>query len=180
MTENSNQVMKSFGRLLRNPIIYTMMNPHRRNHHRRNSIAPSGQMRVIHLLNKEGELSTGDISEILDIRPSSATALIDKLVEKDLVERKVDKQDKRFKVIKLTKLGTQLIDDSENVRDEFNEKIFSGLSKKELSEFDRMLNVVADNASKMDLADYIKRQTIDSIDDYFPDGFGPSGFKFRR
>ena len=180
MTENSNEIMKTFGRLIRNPIIFTTMNPHRRNRHHHNKIAPIGQMRVIHLLSKEGELSAGDISEILDIRPSSATALIDKLVEKDLVERMIDKRDKRVKVIKLTKLGKQIVNDNESVRDELGEKMFAGLSKKELGELDRMLNIVADNASKVDLSDYIKRQTMDSIDDYFPDGFGPSGFKFRR
>lgn len=175
MTEKSNQTLEIFSSLLRNPIIFTLMNPHRRTHHK-NNVAPAGQMRIIHLLNQEGELSVGDISEFLDIRPSSATVLIDKLIEKGLVERKIDKQDRRYKVIKLTKLGEQLISDSVDARDELSEEIFSGLTSKELTEFDRMLEIINDNVKDIDFGDYMKRQVYDSFDDRF----GRSGFRFRK
>ncbi|MFT8413833.1 MAG: MarR family transcriptional regulator [Oenococcus oeni] len=83
MSEITNELMKTIGGLAKNPNFYLMMGPHhrgQRGHHR-------GQARLMHLLEKYDGLSVGEIAEILDVRPSSVTGLVDKLEENDFVER---------------------------------------------------------------------------------------------
>src|SRR5258708_26597011 len=51
--------------------------------------------------NKEG-MSTKDIAEKLHVTPGAVTQLVDKLVEKKIVERHEDKIDRRILKVKLT------------------------------------------------------------------------------
>ncbi len=121
MSEVTNELMKTIGGLAKNPNFYLMMGPHhrgQRGHHR-------GQARLMHLLEKYDGLSVGEIAEILDVRPSSVTSLVDKLEENDFVERIVDEIDKRITLIKLTKKGHAFLKNKKDEANDLSEEIFA-------------------------------------------------------
>ncbi len=58
--------------------------------------------RLISVLNKAGSMTTGELAEALDLRPSSLSELLGKLEKKDLILRTQDENDKRVYRISLT------------------------------------------------------------------------------
>lgn len=60
------------------------------------------QREAVMMLSQEGPLSMGELARRLTITPSSATELVDRLVERQLVDRIPDPSDRRTVVIQLT------------------------------------------------------------------------------
>ena len=58
--------------------------------------------------NKDGEMNMGDLGGEMGVSSPAITALIDKLETKELVERKIDTEDKRITLINLTEGGRYL------------------------------------------------------------------------
>ncbi len=163
MSEVTNELMKTIGGLAKNPNFYLMMGPHhrgQRGHHR-------GQARLMHLLEKYDGLSVSEIAEILDVRPSSVTSLVDKLEENDFVERIVDEIDKRITLIKLTKKGHAFLKNKKDEADDLSEEIFARLSEEEKDTLLRLLKRVSENLNDVDFGDYISKMVNDSIGRHF-------------
>ena len=70
------------------------------------------QFRVLNCLWKMGELTQKQIHEIIAVKPSTLTGIIDILVKKNLVERRVSDDDERFRKISITSNGAALEDKS--------------------------------------------------------------------
>mgnify|MGYP002860934688 CR=1 FL=1 len=66
---------------------------------------PPAVERTLLAVSENDGLSSGQLCELLDIRPSSASELTDKMAEKGLLEKKADEADKRINRIFLTELG---------------------------------------------------------------------------
>lgn len=69
-----------------------------------------GEQQVIMVLseNKNTPIYMKDIASELDISPSTLTSIVDKLVEKGLVQRDFDLEDRRKIQISLTKKGEDI------------------------------------------------------------------------
>jgi DNA-binding MarR family transcriptional regulator len=68
------------------------------------------QMRVLMLLNALGELRMSEAASALHVTQSTASGLVDRLVETGLVARHNDAQDRRQVLVSLTEQGTAFLD----------------------------------------------------------------------
>ena len=66
------------------------------------------QVRVVFLLLQEGSLRMSDLASTLDVSMSRATGLVDRLVEKDMLSRWPDAEDRRSVLCALTAQGRDL------------------------------------------------------------------------
>ncbi len=99
------------------------------------------QFRVLNCLWKKGELTQKEIHEIISVKPSTLTGIIDILEKKKLVIRKISQDDERFKRISLTEEGKNLKEQSwetinrfdsivaNTLTDEDNKIILEGLKR---------------------------------------------------
>ena len=91
------------------------------------------QLRVLFALRRHGECRMGAVASQLGTSLSSATGLIDRLVERDLVERWVDPGDRRSVVCRLSADGLELAEKLLTLRRSVWGERLSGLTEKEAS-----------------------------------------------
>lgn len=97
------------------------------------------------------ELSRNDGSSQLHLAqavykdPPTVTRIIDLLVDRDLVSRKMDKNDRRRFSIYLTAAGKQKIKAITPLVDTFRKEAFQGISKTKLSAFKDTLDTIFRN-----------------------------------
>ncbi len=74
------------------------------------------QYRALVVLAARGALRVGDLADALGIHPSTATRLCDRLVDRRLVRRAVDRNNRRETTISLSAGGRRVVDDVTEVR----------------------------------------------------------------
>jgi DNA-binding MarR family transcriptional regulator len=74
------------------------------------------QYRALVVLAGRGPLRVGDFAQALGIHPSTATRLCDRLVDRRLVRRAVDRGNRRETLISLSAAGRKVVDDVTAVR----------------------------------------------------------------
>ena len=89
------------------------------------------QIQALIFISQNKKVSMGDIAGYFHIELSSATSLLNKLYNQKLVDRHIDKEDKRLVLILLTEEGKSLLKQAMNQRRKKLEKILSYLSEKE-------------------------------------------------
>jgi MarR family transcriptional regulator for hemolysin len=72
---------------------------------------------VLFRLREQEGLSQVDLAEVLELQPISLVRLLDRLVERGLLERRQDPKDRRANRLFLTPSGRQLVDDLDSLRD---------------------------------------------------------------
>ena len=100
------------------------------------------QMRVVFLLFGEGSLRMSELASALDVSMSRATGLVDRLVEKDLVSRWADPEDRRSVLCALTEQGHALSERLLAARRSRWEERLSPLTQDELEEVSRAMEPV--------------------------------------
>ncbi len=66
------------------------------------------QFKIIFLLYTHGPLRMGDIAATLNKNISTATGVVDRLVDQYLIKREEDPDDRRVVIVRLTERGTQV------------------------------------------------------------------------
>lgn len=118
-----------------------------------------GQLRVIFLLAKHDHMTNSEIVEKLNIRPSSATGLVNRLVTGGLAQREPSPTDRRIMMISLTDRGQRFIDSAHQLRDQLSEKIFEALNPAEQKQLIKLLKkLTADMEEK--LPEWTKSQAV--------------------
>lgn len=107
--------------------------------------APTQQL-VLDILAEEDAVTSGVLAEILDMRPSSLTEILNKLESRGEIERREDEQDKRIKRIYITETGRKKANQSQP--QERSEEFFAGLTAEEQQTLDQLLNKVIDGWSE--------------------------------
>jgi DNA-binding MarR family transcriptional regulator len=74
------------------------------------------QYRALVVLAAHGPRRVGELAESLGVHPSTATRLCDRLVDRKLVRRAVDRANRRETTISLSPVGRQLVDQVTDVR----------------------------------------------------------------
>lgn len=59
-------------------------------------------------LQENGQITMGELSELLTVTHGVATRMVDRLLKKGMVERSRDENDRRIVLISLTRLGTRV------------------------------------------------------------------------
>ncbi len=68
------------------------------------------QHRCLLAVRRRGEVTIGELAEYLGVSPPSASAMVDRLVEKGVFVRRQSRQDRRKVIVALTDKAGQLVD----------------------------------------------------------------------
>lgn len=66
---------------------------------------------VLQFISEQKTCAHGDIAYHLDVTPAVVTGLVDRLVRRELVERKGSKEDRRVVFVKVTPAGAEMLRD---------------------------------------------------------------------
>lgn len=102
------------------------------------------QLATLLLLDEERELTVKQVAEFLQRSVSAASRLLDQLVERGLVSRREDQQDRRAKRIAITKQGRKLITTLEQQRAEAQLVVMEYLSAEEQADVTRAMVLLAE------------------------------------
>lgn len=95
------------------------------------SIAHTGlaphQARALRVIAAEGPLRPGLLAERLRIAPRSVTEVVDALVERDLVRREPDPDDRRAMTLTITDAGHELVGEITAIRRAHTEQVFDAV-----------------------------------------------------
>lgn len=128
ITENAmKQISEAFGRRLQNTGITRI------------------QWIALYYLQTKGIISQRDLSNLMNVKDSSAGRLIDRLERDGLIERERNDFDRRVIFIKLTQKGDQLISELMPIGINFNDDLMTGIDEQELMIFENILNKMQTN-----------------------------------
>lgn len=102
------------------------------------------QIEVLRTLARRGRVTMHELATLLGVGPSSATQLVDRLINRELVERHTDPADRRLVWIVATPRAELLTARFGEVKREIVRALASGLSDSELSTFVALLAKLAD------------------------------------
>jgi DNA-binding MarR family transcriptional regulator len=93
------------------------------------------QLRVMFLIRERCEPSTGELAELMHIRPATLTGLADRLESKDLIKRWPDATDRRVVRVSLTPAGVALLDEASAAGRAFLDAVFERMGPEAVETF---------------------------------------------
>jgi DNA-binding MarR family transcriptional regulator len=96
------------------------------------------QLHVLATLHEQGDLTVGALAESLGISAPSASAVVDRLVERDLVARERSEDDRRIVRLSLSGTGRQLIEQIHGLGADQFRRVLAELSDDELGDLARI------------------------------------------
>jgi len=94
-----------------------------------------------------GATSATELARAAELNPGAMTRLIDKLIERGLVERHADPDDRRVVRIRLSDQGEAIWRDIDQCGNRVRERAMSGMDDDQRLQFIRVLEQVRDNLS---------------------------------
>lgn len=107
------------------------------------------QFFVLIYLRKNGSCKISEIAEMMGVKPSAVSFMIDRLEHNNFVYREHDKKDRRVVNILLTEEGINKIDLVIKDRKEIFESFLFNLSNEELSQFALIAEKLANAAAEL-------------------------------
>lgn len=142
MSEQTNNLLKLFSKLLQNPNVMFAMRAEMMSQKVRNGGDRQGARGLLVKLWEKDGLTNAEIAELLDIRPSSVTAQVKNLEQEGLVERRQAEYDGRVSLVFLTEKGREEENKRSEFHDDLSETIFGNLSEEEQNQLGFLLNKV--------------------------------------
>lgn len=105
------------------------------------------QLEVLHHLQR-GAMKMGDLAREVGISETSATAVVDRLVKQELLERRADPADRRIVLIAVTERASAMLADFTRVRRTMLAEAFAVLDDDELTMLVDLLERVATHGTK--------------------------------
>jgi DNA-binding MarR family transcriptional regulator len=90
-------------------------------------------------LNQAGTISMSELSQRLQVTQGVATRMVDRLLEKDMVERERDKVDRRVVLVSASVKGKRIAEEMERVNKAKMMELFQAVSGKEREDFLKFL-----------------------------------------
>lgn len=106
-----------------------------------------GQWSLVRQLQETPGISQKQLADLLEKDQNNVKALVDRLVRKDLVERRRSLEDQRAFELFLTDSGHACFDRVVSVDDTFMDSVLTGLSPAEIDTFTRLLRKIENNVS---------------------------------
>lgn len=101
------------------------------------------QLRFLLHVYLQGPVPIHDVADTLRIRPNVATGVVQRLVERDLVERQEDPRDRRARLLRVTPHGASLIEELGTAVQARRREILERLSEPQLEQLRAILEVMA-------------------------------------
>lgn len=102
------------------------------------------QLEVLRTLARRGRVTMHELAALLGVGPSSATQLVDRLINRELVERHTDPGDRRLVWIVATPRAAEVTSQFSQLKRDIVRTLAGGLSDEELSTFVDLLAKLAD------------------------------------
>jgi DNA-binding MarR family transcriptional regulator len=102
------------------------------------------QLRALMLLDKEEEVTAGQLAKSADLNPATVTAMLDQLESNSIVERKRHPTDRRVCMVSLTDKGRGIVADKRTAWQALWEQRLGHLSESELLAALRVLKTMTD------------------------------------
>lgn len=106
---------------------------------------PPGMERTLMVIAANDGLSSGELCELLDVRPSSLSEITDKMAARGLVEKKDSESDKRVTVVCLTELGKAQAEQIETSRSEAIAALSACFTEEEAKQFCELADKLAEH-----------------------------------
>jgi MarR family transcriptional regulator, organic hydroperoxide resistance regulator len=90
-----------------------------------------GQLKALFFISNRGSTTTGKLAIALKVTPTNVTGIIDRLLEKKLITRTGDPDDRRVLLLRTTTLGDELVTELRQKRRERMTELFTRLSEEE-------------------------------------------------
>lgn len=100
---------------------------------------------IMESMYQQGKISQKELAEKTSKDKASLTRMIDLLVNKKILTRKVDTSDRRRQVIILTSKGRKIVLSLEKDIRQLRKKIFKGIGKQELKALEETMNTIYKN-----------------------------------
>ena len=100
---------------------------------------------LLFLANNEEYKKASDIVEILGIAKSHVSATVNTLEEKGLIQRTIDKDDKRSSILKINDSAKEIIEEGRKAQKEYHDLVFGSLTEEELEELERLQKIIEKN-----------------------------------
>ena len=100
---------------------------------------------LLFLANNEEYKKASDIVEILGIAKSHVSATVNTLEEKGLIQRTIDKDDKRSSILEINDSAKEIIEEGRRTQKEYHDLVFGSLSEDEIKELGRLQKIIEKN-----------------------------------
>ncbi len=98
-----------------------------------------GQGRILYILWKTDHLTISEISEKTSLAKNTISVVIDGMVHKGIVERKINSKNRRQTIVSMTEYAKTLQQKYEAVSQQMNELFYQGFSEEEREQFEHYL-----------------------------------------
>ena len=108
----------------------------------------SGQGRILFILWKTDSLTISEISEKTALAKNTVSVVIDGMVNKGMVERNINPENRRQTIVSLTEYAKSLKAKYETVSQQMNSLFYQGFSEKEQKQFEQYLARILETLTK--------------------------------
>lgn len=103
------------------------------------------QMFMLYALNKYGQCKISQLAELMEVKPSAITVMIDRLESAGYATRTHGTVDRRSVLVEMTPLGKEELEKAIQVRNEILKTYLSRLEQEEISLLTELLEKVVDS-----------------------------------
>ena len=103
------------------------------------------QWQVLAMLARNEGIHQGGLAELLDIEPITLVRIIDRLEEAGLVERHLDAQDRRVRVLRLTPAASPVLQDMRTIGAATREQALDGIAASDRQQLMQTLQAMKAN-----------------------------------
>lgn len=107
-----------------------------------------GQGRILFVLWKTDHMTISEISEKTSLARNTVSIVVDGMVRKGIVERKINPGNRRQAIISLTDYAKSLQGKYERVSQQMNTLFYEGFSQEEQKQFEQYLAQILDTLTK--------------------------------
>ena len=116
---------------------------------RENGIEISGgQGRILFVLWKNDHLTISEISRETSLAKNTVSIIVDGMVQKDILERNINPDNRRQTIISLTEYAKNLQEKYEQVSQEMNHLVYHGFTEAERETFEQYLARILDTLAQ--------------------------------
>lgn len=109
-----------------------------------------GQGRILFVLWKKEHLTITEISEQTSLAKNTVSVVIDGMVQKGIVTREINPENRRQTIISLTEYAGSLREKYEGVSQQMNTLFYRGFTDTEREEFERYLSRIVNTLKETD------------------------------
>ncbi|WP_415537821.1 MarR family winged helix-turn-helix transcriptional regulator [Dehalobacter sp. 4CP] len=106
------------------------------------------EQEILMFLSKKDQVNQDMIAAFFVIDKGAVAKSLSKLEEKGYVNRMINPENHREKIITLTPRGLEIMDNMQEILTDWHTAIYEGLNKEDIVQFQKIMSVIAANSMK--------------------------------